>query len=110
MANGLQRSSVSFRRQGSSGRVWDNLYPDRKMSKPISMSGPLMRTNTSGSGKGNNLYIKHIEKNRQELEERRSGLSKANIATTSRAAKPEQHKDQRCNVLACLRHCVGSKA
>ncbi|CAL1392020.1 unnamed protein product [Linum trigynum] len=33
----LQRSSVSFRRQGSSGRVWENLNADR--------SGPLLNVN-----------------------------------------------------------------
>ncbi|CAL1377932.1 unnamed protein product [Linum trigynum] len=45
----LQRSSVSFRRQGSSGRVWENLNADR--SGPLlnvsDRSGPLL---TSYSG------------------------------------------------------------
>ncbi|CAN1272414.1 hypothetical protein LINPERPRIM_LOCUS14548 [Linum perenne] len=40
----LQRSSVSFRRQGSSGRVWEDIQVDRSGPLLTSFSGPITPT------------------------------------------------------------------
>ncbi|EEF44977.1 conserved hypothetical protein [Ricinus communis] len=118
MATALQRSSVSFRRQGSSGRVWDNLQVDRKVSSPLSVSGPLLCVGATGSGpltgsetaaRSQDLSHKHIETYRESKEfQAYRDMSNSGSSTTPMPPSKSQSKDQRCSVFSLFRHCVGS--
>ncbi|KAJ9152521.1 hypothetical protein P3X46_026081 [Hevea brasiliensis] len=105
MTSTLQRSSVSFRRQGSSGRVWDNLHIDRKASGAL--SGPLIRMSTD---KSQELHLKNIEKGREEafLGKEDEDISNSSSSTSPMAPSKPENKNQRCNVLSLFRSCMGS--
>ncbi|KDP45439.1 hypothetical protein JCGZ_09688 [Jatropha curcas] len=101
----LQRSSVSFRRQGSSGRVWDNLQIDRKTSGPP--SGYL----GTPPGPSQDLLLKEEACHERSIREISSSSSSSSSSALARIS-PSKHenKDQRCNVLGIFRRCVGSSA
>ncbi|CAI0455777.1 unnamed protein product [Linum tenue] len=62
----LQRSSVSFRRQGSSGRVWENLNADR--SGPLLNSGPISAGTPTTAGRRSHeiQLLRNIRSGREE--------------------------------------------
>nr|GEV85179.1 hypothetical protein [Tanacetum cinerariifolium] len=48
---GLQRSSVSFRRQGSSGLIWDDNFLTNKSSKRLPSNVDHVETNVNDTSK-----------------------------------------------------------
>ncbi|KAK8491208.1 hypothetical protein V6N13_076305 [Hibiscus sabdariffa] len=53
---GLQRSTTSFRRQGSSGLVWDNKATNQENKETRGSSDGTMRRNRSDGGSGGPMY------------------------------------------------------
>ncbi|OAY29876.1 hypothetical protein MANES_15G178100v8 [Manihot esculenta] len=102
----LQRSSVSFRRQGSSGRVWDNLHIDRKASEALSgpLSGQLLSMSVDKSQK---LSLKNIEKEAIQEKENKE-ISNFKSSPSPMPSSKSDNKNQRCNVLSLFRSCMGS--
>ncbi|CAK9170019.1 unnamed protein product [Ilex paraguariensis] len=96
-----RRSSYSFRRQGSSGRIWDN------------------RPELKGGGSHATTYSESTQEPRFDNER----FNNLNPSVASASSGPErkvhhsvasaprsEHKVQRCAFAAILRRCVGSHA
>ncbi|KAM7508080.1 hypothetical protein LguiA_018533 [Lonicera macranthoides] len=106
----LQRSAYSFRRQGSSGRIWDN-----QLQRAVSKSSELHAagTSTTGGGRNHQEYIfrdeeladPHAEVGTSRTKNNQRGSSIA----SSHPSRPE-NKAQGCALVAIFRRCVGSPA
>ncbi|KAJ9135209.1 hypothetical protein P3X46_032418 [Hevea brasiliensis] len=103
MASALQRSTISFRRQGSSGRIWDNLHIYRKASGAF--SGPLLGKATD---KSQELYLKNIEKGREEAFQQNKDTSNSSSSTSPMPPSKPENEIQMCKVLSLFRSCMGS--
>ncbi|CAN0857584.1 hypothetical protein LINGRAHAP2_LOCUS6816 [Linum grandiflorum] len=102
----LQRSSVSFRRQGSSGRVWEDIRVDRSGPLLNSFSGPMTPTATT---QRTSQEIQHLDNIRSGREEKfQSGGS--DHALSRNSSLPADQKLQRRNggALFFIRCCSGS--
>ncbi|KAG5226839.1 hypothetical protein OIU76_028341 [Salix suchowensis] len=101
MAAALQRSSVSFRRQGSSGRVWENLQVNPRRSREL-----------VGTQAGRSQEISLGNSNMEERSRGREFPGEEASTRRSSCEPPapckEKHKDERCGVLSFWRCCVGS--
>ncbi|GAV73087.1 hypothetical protein CFOL_v3_16574, partial [Cephalotus follicularis] len=99
----LQRSSVSFRRQGSSGRIWDDLHIiDPKTGRPLSSPKP---------GRDNEAQIQNHETEEEEdLSECMIENQHPHMASPPNHGyrSPPENKDQRCGFSALFGRCLGS--
>ncbi|KAK2647599.1 hypothetical protein Ddye_015088 [Dipteronia dyeriana] len=88
----LQRSSVSFRRQGSSGLIWD----ERIIRDPV-----------NGLSTAGREEEKNVASNRRCREE---NIHKRNPSTPIKANNnvQQEHKPQRCGLSAIFGRCGGS--
>ncbi|KAL5740132.1 hypothetical protein ACOSP7_029019 [Xanthoceras sorbifolium] len=88
----LQRSAVSFRRQGSSGLIWD----EKIIRDPINGLAPAER------GEENNV--------RRNGRCREENVHKRNPSTPTNANNnvQQEHKTQRCGLSAIFGRCGGS--
>ncbi|CAI9109604.1 OLC1v1009453C1 [Oldenlandia corymbosa var. corymbosa] len=97
----LQRSSYSFRRQGSSGKVWDRL-PEREMNKV----GHGQCVNAA-----NDFEINQHNRFSHEIDDDR--LSSSPVSATNAAGTKVNSggiKGQRCSLGAIFGRCAGSPA
>lgn len=84
----LQRSAVSFRRQGSSGRIWETPMIDQRGIKGgVSVACSHEYESVSSTGTGNALHVDDDEEADNEMGMRR-------------------HKTQRCGLSAVFGPCM----
>ncbi|KAF5739654.1 hypothetical protein HS088_TW12G00863 [Tripterygium wilfordii] len=94
----LQRSAVSFRRQGSSGRIWD--FTDPKTGLPHGVS-PLH--------KSGELFLQKIENQKAKGK----GVDASNLPDSPPPVKLEntasspENKTQKCGLSSIFRRCIG---
>ncbi|KAF5740326.1 hypothetical protein HS088_TW11G00393 [Tripterygium wilfordii] len=94
----LQRSAVSFRRQGSSGRIWD--VTDPKTGRPLGVSP---------HDKSGELFLQQIENQKAKGKV----VDASNSPDSPPPFKPEntdsspENKTQRCGLSSIFRRCIG---
>ncbi|KAL6289996.1 hypothetical protein ACE6H2_007506 [Prunus campanulata] len=104
----LQRSSMSFRRQGSSGRIWEDRVPVFDQ-KPTSFSGPICPT-FSGPIRPPFSGVKSFEHhpNFDEKFQEREFVD-SNYARGLPSPPKQEHKVvQRCSLSSFFGRCMGS--
>ncbi|KAL9380857.1 hypothetical protein Peur_026514 [Populus x canadensis] len=99
MATALQRSSVSFRRQGSSGRVWDNLQVNPKRSREL-VDTPAGRSQEMSLGNNN---IDEKSRGQEFLGDEANTTSSYDPPTPCK----EKYRDERCGISNFWRCCTG---
>lgn len=91
----LQRSAVSFRRQGSSGRIWDDLHlVDPKTGQPVAAENREDKKRAPG------------EENLQQNKVADSGS--ISLSPASKAQKEPERKSAGCGFSAIFGRCKGS--
>lgn len=104
----LQRSSMSFRRQGSSGRIWEDRVPVFDQ-KPTSFSGPICPTFSGPirppfSGVKSFEHHPNFDENFQERK-----FVDSNYARGSPSPSKQENKvAQRCFLSSFFGRCMGS--
>lgn len=95
----LQRSAVSFRRQGSSGRIWDDLHlVDPKTGQPVAAENREDKKRAPNGDTG--------EENLQQNKVADSGS--ISLSPASKAQKEPERKSAGCGFSAIFGRCKGS--
>ncbi|KAJ4838725.1 hypothetical protein Tsubulata_048811 [Turnera subulata] len=109
MAAALQRSSVSFRRQGSSGHVWDNLQIEPRRNGAFSgpFSGPLVHTPTRLSQDPISTPKSVQELHRRSIDSARDDHEK--FQGNEMKDEVDNDKRQSCGLSSFFRGCIGHR-
>lgn len=108
----LQRSSVSFRRQGSSGRIWDDLHIIDQKTGNLHIIDQKTGMPVAAAEKQENKQPENVQAN-QEEEERKVGDSSPGASPPpsdrQNQVLPEK-KGRGCGISTIFGRCMGTPA
>ncbi|XP_023514519.1 MAPK kinase substrate protein At1g80180-like [Cucurbita pepo subsp. pepo] len=106
---GLQRSVVSFRRQGSSGLIWDDKFISEELIK-APQNDAESSTAAEELNTGRNIPpIKTVDRTRSNRAEARGFRSKDTAAATATAVEPPSPRISACGICSAFRNSGGKK-
>ncbi|KAG7025774.1 hypothetical protein SDJN02_12272, partial [Cucurbita argyrosperma subsp. argyrosperma] len=106
---GLQRSVVSFRRQGSSGLIWDDKFISEEIIK-APQNDAESSTAAEELNTGRNIPpIKTVDRTRLNRGEARGFRSKDTAAATATAVEPPSPRISACGICSAFRNSGGKK-
>lgn len=101
----LQRSAVSFRRQGSSGRIWDDRLQIQALNNKAAARSTLHSNKIEEKPLPDIVRNQNQDRNFQE----RNMIASRPIGSQSHSNVDDDHqKVQRCSLSAMFGRCMGS--